>query len=86
MVGIRIVDHRETELPDVGIVELRDAETGRKVWIDTSSRRVRDHYAERWQQRDKLITDTLKHNRVDTATVHTDGDYVAELIKLFKQR
>ena len=86
LVGIRIVDHRETELPDVGIVELRDAETGRKVWVDTSSRRVRDHYAERWQQRDKLITDTLKHNRVDTATVHTDGDYVAELIKLFKQR
>ena len=86
LVGIRVIDRRETELPDVGIVELRDAETGRKVWVDTSSRRVRDHYAERWQQRDKLITDTLKHNRVDTATVHTDGDYVAELIKLFKQR
>ena len=86
LVGIRIVDDRETELPDVGIVEMRDAETGRKVWVDTSSARVREHYARNWQERDKKITDTLKHNRVDTATVHTDGDYVAELIKLFKQR
>ena len=72
--------------PDVGIVELRDAETGRKVWVDTSSRAVRDHYAESWRQRSAEIEATLKHNRIDTATVSTDGDYVAELMKLFKQR
>ena len=86
LVGIRITDKRETELPDVGIVELRDAETGRKAWIDTSSAKVRQHYARSWEERDKKITDTLKHNRVDTATVLTDGDYVTELLKLFKQR
>ena len=86
MVGIRVYDPRETELPDVGIVELRDAETGRKVWVDTSSRAVRDHYAESWRQRSAEIEATLKHNRIDTATVSTDGDYVAELMKLFKQR
>ncbi len=86
LVGIRVYDPRETELPDVGIVELRDAETGRKVWVDTSSRAVRDHYAESWRQRSAEIEATLKHNRIDTATVSTDGDYVAELMKLFKQR
>ena len=86
LVGIRIYDPRETELPDVGIVELRDAETGRKVWVDTSSRAVRDHYAESWRQRSAEIEATLKHNRIDTPTVSTDGDYVAELMKLFKQR
>ncbi|MBO5686376.1 MAG: DUF58 domain-containing protein [Alistipes sp.] len=86
LVGIRITDPREAELPDVGIVELRDAETGRKVWVDTSSRAVRDHYAARWQQRSERILETLKHNRIDTAEVSTDEDYVAELIKLFKQR
>ena len=86
LVGIRITDPREAELPDVGIVELRDAETGRKVWVDTSSRAVRDHYAARWQQRSERILGTLKHNRIDTAEVSTDEDYVAELIKLFKQR
>ena len=86
LVGIRVYDPRETEFPDVGIVELRDAETGRKVWVDTSSRAVRDHYAESWRQRSAEIEATLKHNRIDTATVSTDGDYVAELMKLFKQR
>ena len=86
LVGIRVYDPRETELPDVGIVELRDAESGRKVWVDTSSRAVRDHYAETWRQLSDEIDSTLKHNRIDTATISTDGDYVAELMKLFKQR
>ncbi len=86
LVGIRVYDRREAELPDVGIVELRDAETGRKVWVDTSSRAVRDHYATSWQERSEAIEATLRHNRIDTAMIATDGDYVAELIKLFKQR
>lgn len=86
LVGIRISDPREAELPDVGIVEFKDAETGRKVWVDTSSRAVRQHYAEQWQQRSETIDNSLKHTRIDTATISTDGDYVAELIKLFKQR
>ena len=47
---------------------------------------MRDHYAESWRQRSAEIEATLKHNRIDTATVSTDGDYVAELMKLFKQR
>ncbi len=86
LVGIRISDPREAELPDVGIVEFKDAESGRKVWVDTSSRAVRDHYAQMWQQRSEMIDNTLKHNRIDSANVSTDSDYVAELIKLFKQR
>ena len=86
LVGIRLYDPREAELPDVGIVELRDAETGRKVWVDTSSRAVREHYAARWNERSEAIGRLLKHNRIDTACVPTDGDYVVELIKLFKQR
>ena len=77
---------REAELPDVGILELEDAETGRKVWVDTSSRRVREHYAESWAQRDAAITELLRRNRIDTAMIPTDGDYVVELIKLFKKR
>jgi uncharacterized protein (DUF58 family) len=86
LVGIRVWDRREAELPDVGIVELEDAETGRKVWVDTSSRRVREHYAESWAERDAAITELLRRNRIDTAMIPTDGDYVVELIKLFKRR
>ncbi|MBP3482571.1 MAG: DUF58 domain-containing protein [Alistipes sp.] len=86
IVGIRVVDPREAVLPDVGIIEMRDAESGRKVWVDTSSERVREYYAERYEEQSRAVEEILRHNRVDTATVSTDGDYVAELIKLFKQR
>ena len=86
LVGIRVCDPREAELPDVGIVELRDAETSRKVWVDTSSRAVREHYAATWRRRSDEIDATLKHNRIDSVLIPTDGDYVAELIKLFRQR
>ncbi len=86
LMGIRVWDKREAEMPDVGIIELSDAETGRKVWADTSSAAVRDHYAASWREREEQIHRLLKHNRIDTADVATDEDYVAELIKLFKQR
>lgn len=86
LVGIRVSDPREAEIPDVGIIELRDAESGRKVWLDTSSRSVRAHYADAWRRKSDEIEAALKHNRIDTATVSTDGDYVTELMKLFKQR
>lgn len=86
IVGIRVWDGREAEMPDVGIVELQDAETGEKQWVDTSSARVRDYYAESWRRRDEAIRETLRRNRIDTAMVSTEGDYVVELIKLFKQR
>ena len=86
LVGIRIYDRREAELPDVGIVELQDAETGGKVWLDTSSRSVREHYARSWEERSEAINELLRRNRIDTAMISTDGDYVVELIKLFKQR
>ncbi len=86
LVGIRVSDPREQALPDVGIVELQDAETGAKIWLDTSSRAVRDHYARLWQERSEAIEELLRRHRIDTATVSTAGDYVAELIKLFRQR
>ena len=86
LVGIRVYDPRETELPNVGLVELQDAETGRRTTIDTASRAVREHYAAAWRRRSEAIDETLRHHRIDTALISTDGDYVTELIKLFKQR
>ena len=86
LVGIRVWDPREAELPDVGIVELEDAETSRKEWVDTSSRRVREHYAASWAERSEKVQELLRRNRIDTAMISTDSDYVVELIKLFKQR
>ena len=86
IIALKVSDPREREMPDVGIVELQDAETGRKVWVDTASRAVRDHYAERWAEREAKTRDLLLHNRIDIADISTDSDYVADLIKLFKKR
>ena len=86
IIALKVSDPREKEMPNVGIVELQDAETGRKVWVDTASRAVREHYAKAWEEREAKTRDMLLHNRIDIADISTDSDYVAELIKLFKQR
>ena len=82
LVAIRVSDPRDKTLPDVGIIEMRDAESGKVL----SSAAVREYFAQQWESRNQAIETLLKHNRIDTAEVSTDADYVAELIKLFKQR
>ena len=86
IIALKVSDPREKEMPDVGIVELQDAETARKVWVDTASKAVRDHYAASWAEREERTREMLLHNRIDIADISTDSDYVAELIKLFKKR
>lgn len=86
IIALKVSDPREKEMPDVGIVELQDAETARKVWVDTASKAVRDHYSAAWAEREERTREMLLHNRIDIADISTDSDYVAELIKLFKKR
>ena len=86
IIALKVSDPREKEMPDVGIVELQDAETARKVWVDTASKAVRDHYSAAWAEREGRTREMLLHNRIDIADISTDSDYVAELIKLFKKR
>lgn len=86
IMAIRVYDKRDRELPNVGIIEVEDAETGARDWLDTSSRRVRDFWLEQYTQRHEAMAAMLRHNRVDIAEVATDEDYVAELIKMFKKR
>ena len=86
IIALKVSDPRERVMPDVGIVELQDAETGRKVWVDTASRAVRDHYERSQAEREERTRELLLHNRIDVAEISTDADYVAELIKLFRKR
>ncbi len=86
VVAVRVDDRREGEMPDVGIAEFADAETGRKVWIDTSSKSVRRAYRVAHEERVEAVDSLLKHYKVDTARVHTGEDYVTELVKLFRKR
>lgn len=86
IMAIRVYDRRDAELPNVGIVEVEDAETGERSWLDTSSPRVREFWAEQYNSRNEAMTSLLTHNRVDMAEVATNGDYVKELLKMFKKR
>lgn len=86
VVGIQIFDQREAELPSVGMVEMKDAESGKLYWVDTSSRRVREHYAQTWARQQQAIEELLMRNGIDAIRISTDADYVKELIKLFKKR
>jgi uncharacterized protein (DUF58 family) len=83
---IRTYDRREVEMPNVGIVELRDAETGQTAWVDTASRNVREAYNSWWKTSEQTIQQALSKCKVDNVNVSTSEDYVRPLIKLFKQR
>lgn len=86
MVGIKVYDPRDAELPDVGLVEMEDLESGRRMFVDTSSMAAREHYAAQWTARHEKMDKILARARVDHADVTTEEDYVKELIKLFKRR
>lgn len=86
IMAIRVFDKCDRKLPNVGIVEVEDAETGERSWLDTSSRRVREFWTQQYNERNEAMASLLSHNRVDIAEVATDGDYVKELIKMFKKR
>lgn len=83
---INIYDKRERELPDIGMLRVSDAETGGEMWIDTSSRRVREEYAKWSEDVNTAVRQTLRKYKVDSADISTDSDYVKGLITLFKSR
>lgn len=86
VVAIQVYDPRETELPDVGFLKVRDAETGQERWVDTSSRRVRDAYAEWWNKSQQQMQEAFLRSRVDSISIRTDEDFVPALLSLFKRR
>lgn len=86
LAAIQVYDRRDSELPDVGLVRVRDMELGNDVWVDTSSAAVRRHYAKVWYERQQKITDITAKSGVDFASVTTDEDFVKALLGLFRRR
>ena len=86
IVALQVYDKRETELPDVGFMKMRDVERNTEQWVDTSSAAVRAAYAEWWKKRQAVALETCRKNGVDITSVATDQDYVVALMNLFKQR
>ncbi|EKN11934.1 hypothetical protein HMPREF1076_03646 [Parabacteroides goldsteinii CL02T12C30] len=86
VVAIQVYDRRETELPSVGLMKIKDAETGAERWIDSSSAHVREAYKEWWNRRQTIMSDSFKKCRVDSVSIRTEDDYVKALIALFDKR
>ena len=86
VVAIQVYDRRETELPAVGLMKIKDAETRQERWIDSSSARVRAAYKEWWDRRQAAMSDSFKKCRVDSVSIRTEDDYVKALIALFDKR
>lgn len=86
VIAIQVYDPRETELPDVGLMKVRDAETGVERWIDTSSSKVRQAYSDWWTQTQDQMQDAFIHSHVDSVSIRTDEDFVPALLSLFKRR
>ena len=86
IVAIQAYDRRMAELPDVGLMKVRDAETGHEQWIDTSSRALRRAHNDWWIQRQGVLNETFTKSNVDSVSIRTDQDYVKSLLNLFAKR
>ena len=86
VVAIQVYDRRIEELPDVGLMKVRDAETGFERFIDTSDRRMREAQRKWWRQRTEYLRDTFSRSNIDSVSVRTDQDYVSALKNLFAKR
>ncbi|NND71852.1 MAG: DUF58 domain-containing protein [Rhodothermales bacterium] len=85
-VAIHIQDPREENLPDVGLLELTDAESGKTVVIDTHSKTARDLVAESRHSANMELAATLRRASVDRVEVRTDESYVEPLVAFFRRR
>jgi uncharacterized protein (DUF58 family) len=86
LVAVRVYDEREKQLPEIGMVEVYDKESLGRVWVDTSSKKVRDMYSESWKDHEKTIDGIFKRSGIDTVGIVTGQDFVKPLMKLFTLR
>lgn len=86
VVAIQVYDKRVEELPAVGLMKIKDAETGAEQWIDTSSTALRRMHHEWWMKRQSELHEIFSKSNVDNVSVRTDQDYVKALMNLFAKR
>ena len=86
MVAIQVYDQRAKTLPDIGLLKVRDAETGHEMYIDTSSKKRRRAHTAYWLKREEQLKTTFAKSKVDWVSVATNEDFAKSLILLFKKR
>lgn len=86
LVNLVINDRLEEDLPNIGIVPFRDAETGKESLVDTSSKKVREAYRKRVQERKKSLQEYFLKNKMDSIDVYTNESYIRPLVNFFQRR
>ncbi len=86
MVAIQVYDQRSKTLPDIGLLKVRDAETGHEMYIDTSSKKLRRTHTAYWLKREEQLKTTFAKSKVDWVSIATNEDFAKSLILLFKKR
>jgi len=86
LLGLRITDDKDNEIPDVGYALFRDAETGRQVWANTSLARWRYQFAENQKKKVRQITDDFENASAGFINIQTGEDYSKHLYQYFRKR
>ena len=86
LVALKIYDQRERELPNIGLVPLRDAESGKIRMIDTSNKSVRENFAKKSVDFHSEIENTFKKSGIDFTNISSGESYIKPLMNLFKKR
>lgn len=83
---IKIYDPSERVVPDVGLVNVKDSETGESAWVNTSSRKMREAYAQATRNADDKALKLLRRYQIDSVDISTGSDYVRGLMAFFDKR
>ena len=86
LVKLRIYDRRDKELPNVGLIKLKDAETQKRIWTDTSERKVRMLYKNNWEENALASQKIMTNAGIDSLDIEAGQDYVQLLLGLFRKR
>jgi uncharacterized protein (DUF58 family) len=86
VIGIKVYDRMDMQLPKIGLVQVEDAETGMTEWIDTDDATVQYNYAMQFNQNEEACRDSFKKAGASLLYIRTDEDYVKMLQKFFTQR
>lgn len=86
LIGLHIYDQREAQLPDVGLMKVVDAETGREVWVDTSNKQLRDTYAKNFAINLKNTKELFGKSGAQLESIKTEDNYVIALMNMFRKR
>ncbi len=86
LIGLQIYDSFERDFPNIGLVNIHDSETGKKAWIDTSSKKNRENFLKDSNSKLDLFSKKCKNIGFDLLQISTDDDYVKFLMQFFRKR